>query len=284
MVITFNNSKGGVAKTTSCSIVAQLLAAGGYKVLVCDLDPQGNVSSMFGSTSDEARKQRMDATLQEILQNKSVLMDDMQKDELNHVIYGENVTKFPNLEVLPGNRELSEIVYTLRNKCVEVPETIMIFKNNLKKITEYDYILIDTSPFKSYLTTAAIVASDYVYTPIEADNFSFEGLKDILNNIEEINKKFDLNVLFGGVFITKADVRTTRFKQIKKGYEEMLGDKFIPAVIRKYESIGQSSTMFEPLLKWDKKCPAIDDYLELCKLEDWIDGKHYRTLRKYLKG
>ena len=196
-----------------------------------------------------------------------------------------HASEFLDLKLIPAISFLDEVIYELRNVCQNDDSVLMTLAENLGTISNnFDYILIDTSPFKSYLTYAAVCASDVVYTPIEADNFSYEGLRDILNTIEYINKTYNMNVDFGGVFITKADTRTTRFKQITEGYMEMLGEKFINTPIRRYEAIGQASTQFAPLLEWDRRCHAIDDYISFCTCQNLIDKKHMNKLKKYLKG
>lgn len=284
MIITFNNSKGGVAKTTSCAIIAQILCAAGYRTLVLDLDPQGNLSVLLGAEIEKTTGISISGSTSEIsinITSDTILTNDVPAEDLKKMIKSSN---FKDLEVLPATSNLSDIIYEMHDLCDTDDSVLLNLRKNLGKLGEYDYILIDTSPFKSYLTYAAICASDIVYTPIEADNFSYEGLRDILNTIEEINTQYSLEVKFGGTFITKADTRTTRFRQISEGYEETLGDKFIPTPIRRYEAIGQSSTAFVPLLEWDKKCLAVMDYIALLNRQELIDMKHYRKLNNFLKG
>ena len=149
---------------------------------------------------------------------------------------------------------------------------------------EFDYIIIDNSPFKSYLTSCAMCASDKIITPICVDNFSYDGLMSLFDTIEELNDKYALSIEFAGIFMTRVAGRTTLFRQMYESYENMFGDRFLPISIRNCIAVNESNTTFEPLLSYDKKCPASLDYVELVNYLGLMDTAHYRKLARYLKG
>ncbi len=127
-------------------------------------------------------------------------------------------------------------------------------------------------------------ASDKVITPICVDNFSYDGLMSLLDTISELNTRYSLSIEFAGIFMTRVAGRTTLFKQMFESYENMFGDKFLPVSIRNCIAVSESNTTFEPLLTYDKRCSAAQDYIELVNYLGFMDNKHFRELAKYLKG
>lgn len=106
----------------------------------------------------------------------------------------------------------------------------------------------------------------------------------LLDTIEELNTKYSLSIEFAGIFMTRVAGRTTLFKQMFESYENMFEDKFLPVSIRNSISVSESNTTFEPLLTYDKRCTAAQDYIELVNYLGLMDNKHFRELAKYLKG
>lgn len=193
-------------------------------------------------------------------------------------------TDYNNISILSASRELNTLIYKIYDKSKE-KNIELCLRNNLSLLKdEYDYIIIDNSPFKSYLTTCAICASDKIITPIGVDNFSYDGLMSLLDTIEELNTKYSLSIEFAGIFMTRVAGRTTLFKQMFESYENMFEDKFLPVSIRNSISVSESNTTFEPLLTYDKRCTAAQDYIELVNYLGLMDNKHFRELAKYLKG
>lgn len=273
-VISFINEKGGVGKSTSAITITQILAISGYKVLLIDLDPQMNTTKMFGQ-SDETT----DINYEHLFCTKQ-----LRKSSVMEFI---NSTEYKNISILSASRELSTLVYTIYDRSKESGDTNveLYLRHNLNLIKdEFDYIIIDNSPFKSYLTSCAICASDKIITPICVDNFSYDGLMSLFDTIDELNTKYSLAIEFAGIFMTRVSGRTTLYKQMFESYENMFGDKFLPVSIRNSIAVSESNTTFEPLLTYDKRCPATQDYIELVNYLGLMDNKHYRELAKYLKG
>lgn len=270
-VISLINEKGGVGKSTSAITISQILAISGYKILIIDLDPQMNTTKMFGQPGYE-----LDINYEHLFCQKQI--------KKSSVMEFVNKTQYKNISILSASRELNTLIYKIYDRSKEVNVELFL-KHNLGLLKdEFDYIIIDNSPFRSYLTSCAICASDKVITPICVDNFSYDGLMSLFDTIEELNTKYSLSIEFAGIFMTRVAGRTTLFKQMFESYEEMFGDKFLPVSIRNCIAVSESNTMFEPLLTYDKRCIAAQDYIELVNYLGLMDNKHFRELAKYLKG
>ena len=106
----------------------------------------------------------------------------------------------------------------------------------------------------------------------------------LLDTIETLNTKYSLSIEFAGIFMTRVAGRTTLFKQMFESYENMFGERFLPVSIRNCIAVSESNTTFEPLLTYDKRCSAAQDYIELVNYLGLMDNKNFRELAKYLKG
>ena len=270
-VISLINEKGGVGKSTSAITIAQILSISGYKILIIDLDPQMNTTKMYGQA--EANP--------DIDYEHLFCVKQKSKDAVMNYI---TETDYNNISLLTASRELNSLIYKIYDKMKETNIELYL-RYNLNLIRdEFDYIIIDNSPFKSYLTSCAMCASDKIITPICVDNFSYDGLMSLFDTIEELNDKYALSIEFAGIFMTRVAGRTTLFKQMYESYENMFGDRFLPVSIRNCIAVNESNTTFEPLLTYDKRCPASLDYIELVNYLGLMDNKHFRELAKYLKG
>lgn len=268
--ISINNSKGGVAKSTSVITISQILAISGYKVLIIDLDPQMNTTKMYGQDENpEINIEHLFCTKQ------------FRKSSVEEFV---TVTTQPGIYIISASRDYYELIYKIHEAGKEYPVELT-FRNNLEYIKEdYDYIIIDNSPFKSALSNCSLCASDGVLTPINADNFSYDGLMDLIETIQHLNDLHSLSIKFTGIFMTRVSNRTNLFKQMYENYGEMFDDKFIPVSIRQADVVNQSNTAFIPLLSYDKRCKAVQDYVDLVNYLGLMDNKHYKKLVKYLKG
>lgn len=268
--ISINNSKGGVAKSTSVITISQILAIAGYKILIIDLDPQMNTTKMYGQNENP------DVNIEHLFCTKQ-----LRKSSVEEFVQS---TSYDGISIISASRDYYELIYKIHEVSKEYPVELT-FRNNLEFIKkEYDYILIDNSPFKSDLSNCSLCASDGVLTPINADNFSYDGLMDLIETIENLNTNYSLAIDFIGIFMTRVSNRTNLFKQMYESYEEMFGDNFIPVSIRQTDAVNQSNTAFIPLLNYDKKCTAAQDYIELVNYLGLMDNKHYKKLVKYMKG
>lgn len=230
-----------------------------------------NTSKMFGK-SEEGK----DIDYEQLFCSK---FDD-KATVMNYI----STTDYENISILCASRELNNLIYKIYDESKE-SNVELCFKHNLSLLKDdFDYIIIDNSPFKSYLTTCAMCASNKIITPICVDNFSYDGLMSLFDTIEDLNAKYALSIEFAGMFMTRVAGRTTLYKQMFESYENMFGDKFLPVSIRNCIAVNESNTLFEPLLTYDKRSTAAQDYIELVNYLGLMDNKHYRELAKYLKG
>ena len=261
--ISINNSKGGVAKSTSVITISQILAIAGYKILIIDLDPQMNTTKMYGQNENP------DVNTEHLFCTKQ-----LRKSSVEEFITPTSQT---GIDIISASRNYYELIYKIHAASKEYPVELT-FKNNLEYVKDdYDYIFIDNSPFKSALSNCSLCASDGVLTPINADNFSYDGLMDLIETIQNLNDSYSLSINFMGIFMTRVSSRTNLFKQ-------MFEDKFIPVSIRQTDAVNQSNTAFIPLLSYDKRCTAAQDYIELVNYLGLMDNKHYKKLIRYMKG
>ncbi len=274
--ITFMNFKGGVGKTTSVCTMAELLGLAGYHVLIIDLDPQSNTSRMFGIKEDLEELNYSNLFCEKMYSKKSMQEFVVQTD-------------YANVHMLPSSEDMCDVIYKIydgtKEKVNDKNDRIeLTFSKNLKLVEEdYDYIFIDTSPFKTYLSYCALLASDKVVTPISLDNFSYEGVLKLADLIVELNTNFKKNAEFMGVFFTKIKSKTSNlFTGMSGSYQEQLDKLFIPIAIRDLIAVAEANTAFQPLYTYNRKCPALNDYIELLNYMDMIDNKHYKILKKLL--
>ncbi len=271
-VISIINEKGGVGKTTSTINIAEILAKAGYEVLVVDLDPQMNLTKVLGNNISENIE--TDYT--------SLFCSEIDMDTLvtNFVKY----TDYENICIIPATREHADIIYSIHNAMQSNQNVALYFRKNLGHLKEmFDYILIDNSPFKSTLTTCSICASDNILTPIQADNFSYDGLFNLIQSISELNQKYSLDVKFLGIFMTRVVTRSNLYKGLFESYQNEFGDKFIPISISNSIILGEINTNFTPLLSYDKKSNAAKEYIELVNYIGLLDNKHYKKLIQFVK-
>lgn len=263
MKIALMNNKGGVAKSTSSCVMAQIMAVGGNRVLVIDADPQGNSTRTFGIKED------LDVDYEKLYCGNLV---DTQ-------VYGYiSPSNFPNIDILPAGAQLSQMPYKIYDLEKTTPAAKLYFARNIRKIEEdYDFIIIDNAPDNDYLTQAAIAVADKVLIPINTDNYSYEGILGTIELIDSLNTAFGLSLELAGIFFTRVKPRTTLFKQMNDSYQEQFGDFFIPIAIRDCNAVAEANTAFIPLYTYQKKCTAVEDYLNLINYIGFFDNEHYRT-------
>ena len=185
-IISFANQKGGVGKTTSCVNIAASLGILGKKVLIIDLDPQGNTTSGVGIA-----KKGLKGSTRELLSGKMPISDIIVE------------TPFENLHVIPTNTALSSAEFDL----YEFDETEKRMKNALDEVKDnYDYILIDCPPSLGMLTINAFTASDGVIVPMQCEFYALEGLSQLLITINRIKRLYNPDLDVCGILIDAINV------------------------------------------------------------------------------
>lgn len=242
-VISFYNAKGGVGKTTSTACIGYLLARKGYRVLAIDLDPQGNLSMLMGISNDAAAYTSAD-----------VMLDGL---DIRQTVYQ---TAYERLHVVPCNRNRIKEEHLHIGRFVGGEHTL---RNALSAVVgDFDFALIDCPPSLAEMTVNAVTASSHVFIPLKIDNFSFDGVKEMSKKVADIKMNYNDSVELSGVFVTM-DEKTTVNRQIKEALKEALGDTLMESCVRKTSKVVESTFYGKPVVVYDEKCTASQDYCAL---------------------
>ncbi|MCC8418647.1 MAG: AAA family ATPase [Rickettsia endosymbiont of Glossina mortisans submortisans] len=244
-VIAIVNQKGGVAKTTTTVNLATAFAAVNKKILVIDLDPQGNSSTGFG-ISQQQRKNTIYQVLTNLIKLKDAIIS----------------TDIPNLEIITSNTNLSAAELDL-TKLKDREYILMKLLEEIKIL--YDYVIIDCPPSLNLLTVNALVASDEVLIPMQCDFYSLEGLSHLLKTIEIIEKKLNPKIKIAGILFTMYDKRNRLTEQVEDDVRKCLGELVFKTVIPRNIKLSEAPSYGKPAIIYDYKCSGAIAYIELTK-------------------
>lgn len=262
-VISFLNNKGGVGKTATTATVAHMLATlYDKKVLLIDVDPQGNCSSLY---SESNVVDLLTALLQNIPESTQELtVEDLFMDSSLDVHKCIKKTKYNNLDIIPALLTLSECEEMLKAD-IKTPQQFRL-KNHLDKISdEYDFCLIDCSPSINILNINSLVASDQVYVPLKCDAWSATGMciaKNLVKTVSTYNSRLKLV----GCFFTQWEGMKNVSKTTYELLQAFVPDLLLPITISKSKLIEELSFMQTPLLEYDtgkEKSKVTKDYMKL---------------------
>lgn len=272
------NNKGGVGKTTSTSIISELLAFLGKKILVIDLDQQSNLSMMLGEYIEDSEEILNGAEAPKNL-NIAELFKYRYKSR-EEVMQVVNSTKIPNLEIIPSSKRHKNTGLNITSN--QTGNNNIILKKALATIKEdYDFIFIDNAPANDVLTVNSMFASDLVLVPVRVEGFSYKGLRETVETILYIKEEhFIDSIEFAGAFITQAEPNTNIYKGIMENYKEELGDKFLHTSIRKDIKVSEIETNFQPILKYCPNTNVVFDYSKLILELGLLDEQTEKHLKQ----
>lgn len=250
-IISLVNQKGGVGKTTTSINLAASLGLLGKKVLLIDLDPQGNSSTGVGIEKGDLK-----ASIYEALNGSVNIRTSIKK------------TKFKNLDIIPATITLAGIEVEFIDKSKEDPNFVKSaqLKNILGEVKDiYDYILIDCPPSLTILTINALTASDSVLIPVQCEYFALEGIMQLLNTIKQARKSLNPTLDIEGVVLTMLDSRTNLglevVENVRGFFREKVYDTIIPRLIRLTEAPSHG----KPIANYDPNSRGTEAYINLAK-------------------
>ena len=242
-IISVVNQKGGVGKTTTAVNLATALASVGKKVLLIDLDPQGNTSTGLGIEQHDRS-----ATSYDLL---------IESAKLEHIA---SKTSIPDLWVVPTNIDLSGAEVEL----VDIAQREYAMKAAIAESNpDFDYILIDCPPSLGLLTVNAITASDEVLIPLQCEFYALEGLSHLLKTIELVRTRLNKNLKIKGVVLTMYDKRNALTRQIEMDVRDFLGSKVFNTVIPRNVRLSEAPSHGKPALLYDMACTGSRAYIKL---------------------
>lgn len=244
-VIAFANQKGGVGKTTSAVNIAASVGILGKKVLLIDLDPQGNTTSGVGINKKGLKSSSYEVLIGDITAEKAV-----------------QETEFKNLSVLPSNISLAGAefdLYQLDNREFRLKEAIESIKGN------YDYIFIDCPPSLGMITVNALAAADAVIIPMQCEYYALEGLSQLMMTIRKIKQLYNADLEICGILITMFNGRLILTMQVISELKKYYADKLFKTPISRNVRLSEAPSFGTPVYYHDKSSKGANEYLDVAK-------------------
>jgi chromosome partitioning protein len=250
-VLSIANQKGGVGKTTTAINLATAIAAIGSRVLLIDLDPQGNASTGLGVRRDPNRATTYD-----------ILMDEADIAE------AATPSTVPRLDVISSSADLSGVEIELgreAGRSFRMRESLARHGDAVKAgvAQAYDYVLIDCPPSLNLLTVNAMTASDAVLVPMQCEFFALEGLTQLLRTVDLVKQSLNPALEIQGVVLTMYDRRNNLSDQVADDVRTHLGDKVYKTVIPRNVRISEAPSHGKPALLYDHRCAGSQAYIRL---------------------
>jgi len=245
-IISIINQKGGVGKTTTVINLAAGLAQQEKKVLVIDLDPQGNATTGLGLSNLESSAE----TIYGVLNGTKAISDVIRK------------TEFKNLDIITSNVDLSGLEVETADDSMRafiLKRELIAYLNDSRG--SYDYILIDCPPSLSLLTVMALVSSHSLVVPLQTEFFALEGLTQLMKTIERIKVSLNPQLKIRGILLTMYDKRNKLSAQVEKEARDFFNDKVYITVIPRNVRLSEAPSHGMPVLNYDKYCPGSKSYL-----------------------
>lgn len=238
------NQKGGVGKTTTAVNLATALAAVGKKVLLVDLDPQGNATTGLG-----LRRSLIRASAYDLLFEECSVED------------AANETKVPHLSVVPSSVHLSGAEIEL----VNAENREFRLAKALRRPLMYDYVIIDCPPSLNLLTLNALVAAHSIVVPLQCEFYALEGLSQLVKSIGRVQKHFNPELDIHGIVLTMFDPRNKLSALVEKDVREHFGEKVYKTVIPRNVRLSEAPSYGLPAIVYDMRCAGAQAYIKLAR-------------------
>ena len=248
-VLAVSNQKGGVGKTTTAINLGTALAAIGEKVLIVDMDPQGNASTGLGVPRETRRVTIYDV----VVDGRSV--DDAAVQ-----------TTVPGLWIIPADADMSGVEIELSQadrRSFRLKDALA--GQGADGHTKYDYVLIDCPPSLNLLTLNAMAAADAVLVPLQCEFFALEGLTQLMKTIEMVRQSLNPSLEIQGLVLTMYDRRSALSGQVANDVRAHFGDKVYDAIIPRNVRVAEAPSFGKPALIYDLKCAGSQAYLRLAR-------------------
>ena len=248
-ILALANQKGGVGKTTTAINLGTALAAIGERVLIVDLDPQGNASTGLGIDRRNRNCSTYDVLVGEAKLREAIIP-----------------TAVPRLHIAPSTMDLSGLeleLGTTRDRAFRLRDAIADLNVNVAPDTDYTYVLVDCPPSLNLITVNAMAASHAILVPLQCEFFALEGLSQLLQTVEQVRSTLNPTLSIHGIVLTMFDSRNNLSNQVVADVHQFMGNKVYNTMIPRNVRISEAPSYGKPVLVYDLKCVGSDAYLKL---------------------
>lgn len=248
-ILALANQKGGVGKTTTAINLGTALAAIGERVLIVDLDPQGNASTGLGIDRRNRNCSTYDVLIGEAKLREAIIP-----------------TAVPRLHIAASTMDLSGLeleLGTTRDRAFRLRDAIAELNVNVAPDSDYTYVLVDCPPSLNLITVNAMAASHAILVPLQCEFFALEGLSQLLQTVEQVRTTLNPTLSIHGIVLTMFDSRNNLSNQVVADVRQFMGKKVYDTMIPRNVRISEAPSYGKPVLVYDLKCVGSEAYLKL---------------------
>lgn len=245
-VLCVANQKGGVGKTTTAINLATALAAIGERVLIVDLDPQGNASTGLGIERAARVHSSYDLLLGEIRVDGAAME-----------------TAVPGLSIVPSTLDLLGVEMEISGHADRALKLRKALRQDIEVANRYSYVLVDCPPSLNLLTLNAMAAADSILVPLQCEFFALEGLSQLLHTVDQVRRTLNRNLRIQGIVMTMYDRRNNLANQVVEDVRAYMGDKVYQTMIPRNVRVSEAPSYGKPAILYDLHCAGSQAYLQL---------------------